>query len=300
MLVAFGANLLVAVAKTIAGALTGSASMTAEAVHSWADTGNQVLLLVAERRAARPADAAHPLGHGREAYVWSLLAAVGLFAAGGAVSITHGINELRAPSPAEDWAVGYVVLAIAFVLEGTSFRRASRQVEAEAEAFERDVLEHVVATSDPTLRAVFTEDAAALVGLLIAAAGLSAHQLTGSAVPDAIGSILIGILLAVLGLRLIDRNRSFLVGEEADPRVRTAVLAALLDLPEVERVTYLRIEVVGPRKLLIIGDVDLAGDAVESHVALRLRALEDALGASPAVAGARLGLSAPDEPSLSG
>jgi cation diffusion facilitator family transporter len=298
VLLALGANLLVAVAKSVAAGITGSASLTAEAAHSWADTGNEVFLVVANRRSARPADRAHPLGHGREAYVWSLFAALGLFVAGGAVSITHGINELRAPEPAEDFLVGYVVLAVSFVLEGASFLRSVHQAAPEAEVMHRDLIQHVVATSDPTLRAVFAEDAAALIGLVLATAGLAAHQVTGSTVPDAAGSILIGVLLTVVAGVLINRNRRFLVGEEADPRVRAAVLQALLDLPEVARVTYLRLEVVGPRLLSVIGDVDLTGDDAESHVAVRLRTLEAKLSASPAVAGAVLSLSAPDEPTL--
>jgi divalent metal cation (Fe/Co/Zn/Cd) transporter len=155
-----------------------------------------------------------------------------------------------------------------------------------------------MASSDPTLRAVFAEDAAALIGLLIAAAGLGAHQLTGSPAPDAVGSILVGLLLAAVAIRLIDRNRAFLVGEEADPRVRAAVIRALLNEPEVARVTYLRLEIVGPRMVSVVGDVDLVGDDTESHVAVRLRTLEAKIAASPAVAGAVLSLSAPDEPSL--
>jgi cation diffusion facilitator family transporter len=298
VLVALGANLLVAVAKSVAAAITRSASLTAEAAHSWADTGNEVFLLVVDRRAARPADRAHPLGHGREAYVWSLFAALGLFVAGGAVSITHGINELRAPSPAEHFAVGYVVLGISAVLEGTSFLRSVRQARPEAAALQRDLIEHVMATSDPTLRAVFIEDASALLGLLLATVGLAAHQLTGSVTPDAIGSILIGLLLVAVAVLLINRNRQFLVGEEADPRVRRVVLQAMLEPPQVQRVTYLRLEVVGPRTISVIGDVDLAGDAVESNVAVTLRAVEASVSASPAVAGTVLSLSAPDEPSL--
>ena len=125
--VAFGANFLVGVAKSIAAVVTGSASMLAEAAHSWADTGNEVFLLVANRRSYRPPDRAHPLGHGREAYVWSLLAALGLFVAGAAVSVTHGIQELIKPEPATDFVVGYVVLALSFVLEGISFLRSVRQ-----------------------------------------------------------------------------------------------------------------------------------------------------------------------------
>ena len=282
----------------MAAVVTGSASILAEAAHSWADTGNQVFLLVADRRSRRPADRMHPLGHGREAYVWALLAALGLFVAGAAVSVTHGVQELLKPEAATNFAVGYAVLAVSFVLEGISFLRSVRQARPAAELLQRDLIEQVLATSDPTLRAVFAEDSAALIGLVIAAAGLGAHQLTGSATPDAVGSILVGALLAAVALVLINRNRQFLVGEEADPRIRAATIQALLNEPEVARVTYLRLEWVGPRVVSVIGDVDLAGDESESNVAVRLRALEAKISASPAVAGAVLSLSAPDERSL--
>jgi cation diffusion facilitator family transporter len=298
VLVALAANLLIAIAKSVAAVLTGSASVLAEAAHSWADAGNEVLLAVANRRSRRPPDVAHPLGHGREAYVWSLFAALGLFVAGAAVSVTHGVQELLSPEPASDYAIGYVVLAVSFVLESISLLQSLRQARPEAAALQRDVIQHVLATSDPTLRAVFAEDTAALVGLVIATAGLVAHQLTGSSVPDAIGSILVGLLLAVVAFVLINSNRRFLVGVEADPRVRAAALQALLAAPEVARVTYLRLEVVGPRMISVIGDVDLTGDDAESHLAVRLRALEARISASPAVAGTVLSLSAPDEPSL--
>jgi cation diffusion facilitator family transporter len=298
VLVAFGANILVAVAKSAAAVATGSASLVAEAAHSWADSGNEIFLLIANRRSRRPPDRAHPFGHGREAYVWSLFAALGLFVAGAAVSVTHGIQELIHPEPADRFLVGYVVLAVSFVLEGISFLRSVRQAKPEAESMQRDLIEHVMVTSDPTLRAVFAEDSAALIGLVIATAGLAAHQLTGSSVPDAAGSILVGVLLAVVAVVLINRNRRFLIGEEADPRVRSAAIRALLDMPEVARVTYLRLEVVGPRMVLVVGDVDLTGDDTESHLAVRLRALEAKISASPAVAGAVLSLSAPDEPAL--
>jgi cation diffusion facilitator family transporter len=299
VLVALAANLLVAAAKSVAAVITGSASLAAETAHSWADTGNELFLVVANRRSARPPDQAHPLGHGREAYVWSLFAALGLFVAGGAVSITHGVNELRDPTPADHFVIGYVVLAVSFVLEGTSLLQSVRQARVAARAMHRDLIEHILATSDPTLRAVFAEDSAALVGLVLATAGLAAHQLTGSAVPDAIGSILVGVLLTVVAAVLINRNRRFLVGQEADPRVRAAVLQALLDQPEVARVTYLWLPFVGPLMISVVGDVDLSGDDVESHVAVRLRALEAKISASPAVAGALLSLSAPDEPNVS-
>jgi cation diffusion facilitator family transporter len=299
ILIALAANALTAIAKTIAAIVTGSASILAEAAHSWADTGNEVFLVIADRRSRRPPDRAHPLGHGREAYVWSLLAALGLFVAGAAVSVTHGIQELLHPEPATAFVVGYVVLCVSFVLEGISFLRSVRQTKPVARLLERDLIEQVMATSDPTLRAIFAEDAAALIGLVIAAVGLGAHQATGSATPDAIGSILVGLLLAVVASFLINRNRQFLVGEEADGRVRGAVIAELLAQREVERVTYLRLEYVGPRIVSVVGDIDLVGDESETHVALRLRAIEAELAASPAVAGAVLSLSAPDEPSIS-
>jgi cation diffusion facilitator family transporter len=298
VLVAFAANLLVAVAKSGAAVVTGSASMLAEAAHSWADTGNEVFLVVGNRRSRRPPDRAHPLGHGREAYVWSLLAALGLFVAGAAVSVTHGVQELLHPTPATDFVVGYVVLALSFVLEGISFLRSVHQAKPTAELMKRDLIAAVMTTSDPTLRAVFAEDSAALIGLAIAAVGLGAHELTGSSTPDAVGSILVGVLLAAIATFLIDRNREFLIGEEASPRVRRAVIRALLAEPEVARVTYLRLEFVGPRLVSVIGDVDLTGDATESNVAVRLRALEAKMDSSPAVAGTVLSLSAPDEPSL--
>jgi Co/Zn/Cd efflux system component len=218
--------------------------------------------------------------------------------AGAAVSVAHGIQELIHPEPATDFVVAYVVLALAFVLEGTSFLRSLHQARATAEMFGYDLIEEVMDTSDPTLRAVFFEDSAALVGLVIAAVALAAHQATGSSTPDAVGSILVGVLLAAVALVLINRNRQFLVGEEANPRIRAAMIRALIDMPEVARVTYLRLEIVGPRMIYIIGDVDLVGDDTESHVAVRLRALEARISGSPMVADAVLSLSTPDEPSL--
>ena len=142
VVVAFGANLGVAIAKSAATVLTGSAAMLAEAAHSWADTGNQVFLLIAHRRGGRAADADRPLGYGREAYVWSLLAAVGLFVVGGTVSVWHGVSELfHAPAVGADFLIAYVVLAVAFVLEGVSLLRAIRQLRGQAHSSDRDILE---------------------------------------------------------------------------------------------------------------------------------------------------------------
>ena len=201
VLVALGANALVAVAKSVAAAVTGSASLVAEAAHSWADTGNEIFLLIAKRRSRRAPDAAHPLGFGREVYVWSLFAAVGLFVAGAAVSVTHGIQELIHPEPASHFAVGYVVLGVSFVLEGISFLQSIRQARPEAESVQQDLIGYVLAAWDPTLRAVFAEDAAALIGVIIATVGLATAQVTGSVVPDAVGSILVGVAYSSPGSR---------------------------------------------------------------------------------------------------
>ena len=227
-----------------------------------------------------------------------MFAALGLFAAGAAVSITHGISELIHPEPASDYVIAYVVLAIAFVLEGTSFRQAFRQVTSEAARADRDILEHALVTSDPTLRAVFAEDAAALLGLLIAFSGVLAHQLTGSPVPDAIGSIAVGVLLGVVAIVLVDRNRRFLLGEEATGRLRDGALDALIAFPEISRVTYLRLEYVGPRQVYFVAAVDLVGDEREHDLAVTLRRLEHQLETHPAVVHAVLTLSADDEPTI--
>src|SRR4051794_28353129 len=159
VVVALGANALVATAKTVAAVLTGSASMVAEAAHSWADTGNEVFLLLAERRGKRPRDEDHPRGYGRATYVWSLVAAFGLFSAGAVVSVWHGITELTAEETGEvSYRINYIVLGIAFVLEGVSFVQATRQVHGAARRFGLHPLRYVARTSNPTLRAVFFED----------------------------------------------------------------------------------------------------------------------------------------------
>ncbi|HET8600354.1 MAG TPA: cation transporter [Segeticoccus sp.] len=298
VLIAFGANLIIALAKSAAAFLSHSASMMAEAAHSWADTGNEVLLIVADRRSRKAPDRDHPLGYGREAYVWSLFAAMGLFIAGSVVSLFRGVQELLHPEPGGDFLISYIVLAVAFIFEGISFTRSTKQARPEAKSLQRDLIDHVLETSDPTLRAVFFEDAAALIGLVLAGGGLALHQVTGNPVFDALGSLLIGLLLAGTAYILLDRNREFIVGEEAAPAVRAATIRSLLEMPEIDRVTYLRLEVVGPRHIYVVGDVDVTGDEAEPEVARTLRYLEARLRESPAVVDAVLSLSVKDEPSI--
>ncbi|WP_238420789.1 cation diffusion facilitator family transporter [Gordonia sp. 'Campus'] len=298
VIIAFFANLLIAVAKTGAAMLTGSASLVAEAAHSWADTGNEILLLIAERRARRPRDTHHPQGYGREAYIWSMFAAFGLFAVGAAVSVQHGITELISPEPATDYAVAYAVLGVAAILEGLSFVRSYQQARRGAEKRRIGLLRQVFRTSDPTLRAVFAEDAAALIGLAIAFVGVLLHQVTGSATYDALGSILVGILLGVVAIVLINQNRRFLLGQAVDETARQHVLRELLSHSNIDRVTYLHVEYTGPVQLFLVAAVDFTGDEVESSVAVSLRALETELERDPRIAEAVLTLSAPDDADL--
>ena len=295
VLIALSSNALVAIAKSAAAVLTGSASLFAEAAHSWADTGNEVLLIIAERRAQRPVDVRHPLGFGKDAYIWSTFAAFGLFTVGAAVSVTHGLVELTDPEPASNYLVAYVVLAISFVLEGISFIRAYRQARTGARRRRVHVstLKHVARSSDPTLRAVFAEDAAALIGLLIAFLGVGLQELTGSPVYDALGSILIGVLLGVVAIVLIARNRSFLLGQAIDDETRTVLLRDVLAFPEVERVTFLHVEFIGPGSVLLIAAVDLVGDRSEAAVAIELQRIAESLMREPHIGRAVLTLSAP-------
>jgi cation diffusion facilitator family transporter len=298
VVLAFLANILVAIAKTVAAVITSSASMVAEAAHSWADAGNEVFLLIADRRGAKTKDARHPLGYGRNAFVWSLIAAFGIFTAGSIVSIMHGIQELSDSGPVESPVVAYIVLGIAFVLEGASFTQAMVRSRRLAQERGSSTWDFVLETSDTTLRAVFFEDSAALIGLVLAGGSILLHQLTGVAAWDAIGSILVGILLGIVAVILIGRNIAFLVGTSVSPALRSRVGTALLGMDDIERVTYLHIEYVGPNRLFLVAEVDLAGDAREHDVARRLREVERRIEAHDAVETVVLSLSVDDEPSL--
>jgi cation diffusion facilitator family transporter len=298
VVIAFLANLLVALAKSVAALLTGSASMTAEAAHSWADVGNETFLLVANRRGRGGPDDQHPMGYGREAYVWSMFAAIGLFTAGAVVSVMRGIEELVRPEAGSDYTIAYVVLAVSFVLEGSSFLQAYRQTRAAARRTQQDVMEYALLTSDPTLRAVFAEDSGALVGLLIAAGGISLHQVTGSPFFDALGSILVGLLLGVIGVVLIDRNRRFLVGQAVPVRLRRDTIATLAGYDEVDHVTSFRMEFIGPYSTFVVASIDIVGDDAESSVATRLRSLERRLLEVEYISDAVLTVSERHEPAI--
>lgn len=296
VVIALTANTVLAVLKSVVAVLTGSASMVAEAAHSWADAGNEVFLLVAERRAEKPADQTHPLGFGREAYVWSMIAAFGLFGVGAAVSVWHGIQSLTAEEAEADYLWAYLVLGAAFVLEGISFFQARREVRRGAREAELSRVAFLDKTSNPTLRAVFFEDAAALVGIVIAVTGLALHQATHQPVWDAIGSILVGLLLGFVAIYLLRRNMDFLVGQVGDPRAYDTVLGWLQERPEVQAVNTLHLEYVGPGRMFLVGSVDLVGDDPESEAAEELQRLEDHLEQRPEIARAVLSLAAPGRP----
>jgi cation diffusion facilitator family transporter len=256
VVVALAANAGVAVAKFAAAVITGSTAMFAETIHSVADTGNEVLLLVGQRRGRRRDSPASP-SRGREAYFWALLAAIGVFVVGSVLAVFEGIRELLNPTPATSFAVAYVVLAVAFLLELTSFLRASRQLRREARGLDRDLLEHVRLTSDPTTRAVFAEDAAALVGNVVAAIGIAAHQLTGSVVPDALASIAIGLVLGGVAVFLVERNRDFLVGEEVPEAGKGHIAQFLADQPGIVSVRNLAVSFTGPGEVWVVARVDI-------------------------------------------
>lgn len=298
VILAFSMNVLVAVAKSIAAVITGSASMVAESAHSWADAGNEVFLIIAERRGARGRDRRHPFGYGRETYIWSMFAAFGLFTVGAVVSVMHGITSLRAPEAEANYLIGYLVLAISAVLEGISFIQSVRQAGAGGKRFDMHPLRFVSRTSNTTLRAVFAEDATALVGLAIAATGMALHQITGQPVWDAIGSILVGILLGIIAIFLIKRNGQFLLGQTAMPITRRAILAQLLQRSEIERVTYLHVEYVGPNQYYLVAAIDMVGDLAEHALAERLRRLEAEIEEHDQIVEAVLTLSTASEPSL--
>jgi cation diffusion facilitator family transporter len=297
VLIALVANGLLAGAKTLAGFVTGSASMMAEAAHSWADTGNEVFLLIAERQGKKPRDESHPRGYGRATYIWSLVAAFGLFSAGAVVSIWHGVSELFAEAEAPSYTWNYVILGIAFLLEGTSFVQASRQVHGASRRWGMHPLRYVEETSNPTLRAVFFEDFAALLGIVMAAVGIGLHQLTGQAVWDAVGSIAIGLLLGFVAVFLMRRNMDYLLGQGSS-EMRKRVLTGLLDHPSIDRVTYLHVEYVGPSRLFVVAAIDLTGDDPEPDLARRLHAVEHEVEDNDLIEDAVLTLAHPDDESL--
>jgi len=277
VVVALAANLGIALAKLAAAIISGSSAMLAESFHALADTGNEVVLLVAQKQSQRPADEDHPLGHGRAAYFWALIAALGVFVTGALLSIRQGVLELLHPEATTSFMVAYVVLAISLLLEGISLLRAYRQLRKEAAELEREFTEHVRLSSDPIARAVFAEDAAAVSGNVIAGAGLALEQLTGSSVPDAVAAVLIGLILAYVALELARRNGDFLIGRRAPPEIESQVRETILKQRGVTAVTELVVTFLGPRQLRVLARVDIEDRLTGAEVKSLVNRIENSL-----------------------
>jgi cation diffusion facilitator family transporter len=258
VVVALVANLAIAVAKIAAGLIGGSSAMLAEGAHSVADTTNQVFLLTSLRLSRKAPDDTHPFGYGKERFFWSLLAAIGIFVSGAVFSIYQGVHELLSgESEVAGYLLSYAVLFISFLAEGTSWLKAVRQLRTEARAAGRGMIEQVRLSSDPTVKTVFSEDTAALIGLLLAALGLGLHQLTGQAYWDAAAAIAIGVLLAVVAYLLGRDTKEMLIGEAAPAPVRDGIRSELADHPEVDRVLDVRTMLLGPEALLVAARLDM-------------------------------------------
>lgn len=264
---AFAANVAIAVAKFIAAGITGSSALLAEAIHSTADSGNELLLMVGLRRMKRPAHAAHPFGHGKEAYFWSLVVAVMLFAGGGGMSILDGIGHLQHPH-VRDATWGYVVLGLSFLFEAISFVVAARTLWRRRRG--RTLFATWRASKDPSIYTVASEDAAALLGLVIAFLGLFLSQRLHLPVLDAIASLAVGLLLVSVSMLLAWENRGLLVGEAAHGPVLDDIRRILGEDRDVSRVGDVLTMHLGPAEVLLDAEIDfersLDGDGIRAAI----------------------------------
>ncbi|WP_306329565.1 cation diffusion facilitator family transporter [Streptomyces venezuelae] len=256
VIVAAVANLGIAAAKAVAGVVSGSSAMLSEAAHSVADTVTEVMLLTALKRSEKPADEDHPVGYAGERYVWAMLAAVATFVGGAVFSIYDGIHTLTHGEEVGDPLVSYIVLGVAFVLEGYSLRTGVRQVRAEAERASAPFTRYLRLTPDTTVKAVVMEDSAALAGLMLAAGGLLGVQITGSSVWDGVASILIGALLVYVAWVLGRSNAELLIGRPLPKHMRAEVREELLSVPHIVDVLDLTTLIQGPGEVLIAAKID--------------------------------------------
>ena len=295
VLVSLGAGIGVALAKAVTAAFTGSTALAAEAAHSLADTGNDLFLFVAQRRSSRSPDDQHPLGYGREAYFWALIAALGVFVAGAAFSLRQGIEELIHPSVTSSFAVAYIVLAISTVFDLVSIRQSAGQLNRRARRYNREFLEESRVTSDPTLRAVFLEDAVSIGGDVIAFAALALNQITGSSLYQGAAAVLIAVVIIRVSLRLISRSHDFLVGawsgaaggpqgrdvagftQPFRPAEEETVRAFLLGYPGVTAIRELLVTFVGPGRVWIVARVDIDDALRGAQVKTLVRGIESGL-----------------------
>ncbi|MET7721950.1 cation diffusion facilitator family transporter [Streptomyces mirabilis] len=251
VLVALGANLLIAVAKAVGGLLAGSPALLSEAAHSVADSMNEVFLLAALRRSRRPADHRHPFGYGKERFFWSLLAAVGIFVMGGCFSFFQGVEALRngAEESFHGYVAGLAVLGVALLAEGASLLRALHQVRRQGGGAD--------GMRDPALRTVVAEDGTAVIGVMFAITGMVLHMVTGQVVWEACASLAIGVLLVCVAYWLGRDAREQLIGRAADEEASRRIRALLEAQPEIDSVEALLTMQLGLDSTLVAARIDL-------------------------------------------
>ena len=279
---ALGANLGIAVTKFIAFLFTGSASMLAESVHSVADTGNEVLLLVGHGRSLRPPSDEHPFGFGRERYFYGFVVSVMLFTVGAAFSVYDGIHKIVNPEAIRAPLVAIVVLALSAVLEGFSLRTGVH--EANKVRGNRNWGTFIRRTKAPELPVVLLEDLAALIGLGFAFTGVTLSWLTGNGRWDGAGSLAIGLLLATAAAILAVEMKSLLIGESASPEVQRLVVAALEDGPEVSRVIHMRTVHISPDSILVAAKIGVRATDSAAQIAAGIDAAERRVRAAVPIA----------------
>jgi len=264
VLAALAGNLAIAVAKFVAFGFTRSTVMLTEAIHSLVDSGNQLLLLVGQKRAGRPANPSHPFGYGMEMYFWAFVVALMIFLVGGAVSIWEGVARLRNPSAIDRPWINLVVLAVAAVFEGSSFTVAYRAYRRVVRGRDVRLFRYLRLSKDPGVFATLLEDGAALTGLALAALGVIGAAWLHLAWADGVASILVGLLLAGIAMFLANETRSLIAGEAAAPDIVERARAAVVEDPRVEKVLELASLHLGPQTILVALTLDfrdgLSGD----------------------------------------
>lgn len=278
IIAALAANLGIAAAKFTAFAFTGSASMMAEGVHSIADSGNQGLLILGNRRARRERTREHPFGYGRERFFYAFVVAVVLFTVGALFSLYEGWHKVADPHPVDDPAWAFGVLVLGLLLEGSSFRTAIR--EASRTRGEQSWVAYIRRAKAPELPVVILEDFAALIGLVVALVCVALAVVTGDGVWDGVGSIAIGVLLGFVAIVLAIETKSMLIGESAAAEVERRIVAALESVAEVDRVIHLRTLHVGPEELLVAAKIAVTHDDTAAQVARGIDAAEKRIRAA--------------------
>jgi cation diffusion facilitator family transporter len=269
---AIGANVAIAVTKFIVAGLTGSSAMLSEAIHSMVDTGNGLLLLVGLKLSKRPASPDHPFGHGKELYFWSLIVAVLIFGVGGGISFYEGLLHVGNPAPLQDPKWNYVVLGAAALFEGTSLAIALRQFKAQNR--DRPFWQALHSSKDPSTYTVLAEDAAALLGLAIAAAGVwLSHALRMPAL-DGAASILIGLVLAGVAVLLIRESRGLLVGEGVRPDTARDIRRIAASQKAVREVGTPLSMYIGSDEVLLTLDVEFEDGTPAEEIAAAVDAIE--------------------------